>query len=78
MLRYHRNHLLLKKFGDKSRFCSDPDNQCHWIPKDKYREEMCAKYEKYKFGATVWATIGYRFKSKLVFPRGKNTAKSYR
>ena len=78
MLKYHKDHSLSIIFSDESRFFNVPDNQCHWIRNDDFREEMCAKYEKFKFGTMVWEAIGYGFKSQLIFPRGKITAESYR
>ena len=69
ILKYHRDHLLSIIFSDESRFCNDPDNQCHWIRNDDFREEMYAKYEKFKFGTMVWAAIGYGFNSQLIFPQ---------
>lgn len=57
MLKYHRDYLLSIIYSDESRFCNDPDNQCHWIRNDDFRKEMCQSIENFKIGTMVRAAI---------------------
>lgn len=59
-------------FSDECRECNLPDNRCKWIFINDFRDAKSAQFSSKKISTMMWAAVGLGFKSKLIFPKGKN------